>query len=383
MKKNKYIMLAIVVILAVAVVLGGCSKPAPAPAPAPTPAPAPSTNDSPLAGLMVKPDGTKYKYAVAYLFLGCDWMVNAEGIAKSLIDRADGEYIRNDCNVNADDQIAFVEDLATLKNADALLIQPVDEEMLGPSCDKCAAAGIPVIAWDIAVNTDTLLSTVLFDWDGDAGSNLVGEYFVERAHAENRQINVYEVWGMRSQENSQSRHRGFWAGVNNDPMVNIIESPDCNWSDEVASTLVMDAFTAQPELNGVFVHGGGSTGAIEGLNSIGKLVPLDDPNHIIVAVNDLDKRVVEGIDAGEVDACATNSPWPNIDISFKLAGLSVILGEDVPNKVIVPAVVITSDNIDSKELFGALVAYPRMPVGQWDLWPILDTSSIGVATPTK
>ena len=75
MKKNKYIMLAIVVILAVAVVLGGCSKPAPAPTP--TPAPAPSTNDSPLAGLMVKPDGTKYKYAVAFLFLGCDWRVTA------------------------------------------------------------------------------------------------------------------------------------------------------------------------------------------------------------------------------------------------------------------------------------------------------------------
>ena len=59
--------------------------------------------------------------------------------------------------------------------------------------------------------------------------------------------------------------------------------------------------------------------------------------------------------------------------------------------------VITRDNIDTKEglVFGAPV-YPRMPMGKWDEWPVLNTKKgvspgivgpkgefLGIDTPSK
>jgi hypothetical protein len=46
-------------------------------------------------------------------------------------------------------------------------------------------------------------------------------------------------------------------------------------------------------------------------------------------------------------------------------------------------VVITPDNSHTARQFGAPAAWPRLPHGTWDLWPVLDLSEIGVEMPKK
>ena len=98
---KKFIIPLIVVSVMVAVALAGC---VPGAAPAPAPGPEPSgeiptaPNGTPLwrADLAMdygepfafKPDGSPYKVATSYILLGCEEMVNYEGVVRTNCARA-------------------------------------------------------------------------------------------------------------------------------------------------------------------------------------------------------------------------------------------------------------------------------------------------------
>jgi ABC-type sugar transport system substrate-binding protein len=401
-KMKKIVAMVIVLAMLVTLILVGCAAPA-------KESEAPATSGpvmtewglplNPYEGFAVKKDGTPYLIAHAPFFLGVDFMVNAEGITKSLVTRAGANYITFDPGMDAQKQIAYVEDLITLKHPDAIIMMPVDENMLAPVCEKAMAAGIDVYVWGFDLMTDVgkgRWTTVCRNWEKN-GSDLVGQYYVDYAEKTGQHLYIYELWGLRSQQLCIERHAGFRSVVDKCPLITVMESPDCQWSDEIAANLVTDAFTAHPELNALYCMGGGGTGAIQGLKTIGRLVPPGDPKHVLCAFNDCDTLTVQQLDAGTLDAFGAHQSWDLCDIVTKLAFWHTVLKQTIPGNVDAPMKVITHDNIDAKEglIFGAPV-YPRMPEGQWDKWPVLDTrkdvspglvgpngESIGVDTPTK
>ncbi|GAI88807.1 unnamed protein product, partial [marine sediment metagenome] len=115
-----------------------------------------------------------------------------------------------------------------------------------------------------------------------------------------------EIWGQRSLQTAQDRHAGFHTAVDASPLITVIESSDSNWSPEQAANITMDMLLTNPEIGGVFSHGGEAPGVVEGLRSIGRLTPLDDPDHIIVATNDIDTLVAQSVIDGTVDACGSH-----------------------------------------------------------------------------
>ena len=313
----------------------------------------------------------------------------AERTMDSYCRRAGANYIMNDAIVDPNKQIAFLEDLVATERADAVLILAVNEAMLAPAVDKATVAGLPVFAcnFDVTMYTPNVVAFVYNDFDGPTGTNLVGEFFVQKAEETGKPINIFEVWGDMTSQSSMDRHVGFHAAVDPCPLITVIESSNTQWSDELGGEFTRDAFTAHPELNGLFVHGGGCTGAVEALNSLGRLYPPDDPRHVIIAVNDVDTRVLDTMDAGNLDACGShtgNELW-------ELATLNmfnyVVLGQPVPKRTTVPMVVITPENVDTVMLggeydLGRLAAWPRLPANQFDSWPVLDGSKLGITTPT-
>ena len=333
--------------------------------------------------LAVKPDGTRYKFASTMAFEGCDWLVHAEGLIRSYITRAGGDYIKFDPNLDVQKQIGFIEDLIAVKHPDALIIHAVDEAMMGPSIDQLAATGCPIFAWDLQIHSENVTCFVQHDFDGEAGSCVLGEHFVKIAEETGKEINIYEVWGVRAQDTCLDRHEGFNRPLEGHPLITVTESPDCEWSDEIANRLVMDAFTAHPELNGLYVQGGGSTGAVQALRGIGRLLPFDDPNHVVFCNNDCDTAIVEGMLEGSIDALGSHGPYDLCGTSVVTALLYVCCGASVPEYKDIPMVLVTYEDVDARSLFRSAAAYPVMPAGQWDLWPVMDTSEIGIPFPTK
>ena len=332
----------------------------------------------------VKPDGTPYMFATTYLWVTVDPMFNYVANMHSLIKRAGGYWVTYDPMGDAARQIAWVEDQIAVQKPDCILMQPCSEALLAPVVDKASDAGIPTIAWDFDIFADNTVSCVRDYFIGDYGSNLLGEYFIELAERTGEHIYVFEIWGDMAVESSQHRHQGFHAAVDAHPdLITVIESGDKGWwSVEAAADYVIDAFTAHPELNGTYQHGGGSAGSLEGLRAIGRLLPIGDPDHVYISTNDSDTLGAIEMDAGTVDAFANHGGWHLSDVAVKIAFTHVVLGQPVPRFVDLPLVVITPETIDTHYFFGALAAYPRMPKAH-DLWPVLDYSVIGIETPTE
>ncbi len=332
----------------------------------------------------IKPDGTPYVFATTYIFVTVDPMAKWVANIHSLLKRGGAEYIDFDPNGDPQKQIAFVENLIAVRKPDALIMQSINEALLAPVTDQAAAAGIPTIAFDFDNYSENTVCTVYDHFRGDFGSNLLGEYFIELAERDNVHINVFEVWGDKSVDSSVARHEGFHSVVDARPdLITVMESGDLGWNSvELASTYVMDAFTAYPELNGTFQHGGGNAGSIEGLRAVDRLLPLGDPNHVYISTNDMDTSGVREMDNGFVDAFAQHGGWYVSDATVQVAFTHVVLGQPVPRYINLPLFVVTPDNIDTTYFFGALAAYPRMPLDP-DLWPVLDFSPIGIEIPTE
>ncbi|MFC2024229.1 sugar ABC transporter substrate-binding protein [Chloroflexota bacterium] len=358
---------------------------------------------NPYKGLLVKPDGTSFRIAHAPYFKLLDWTITQDEWMASILKRADAEYISFDSGGDPQLQVAWVEDLMTVIKPDALALAVNDEVMLAPVLDQASASGIPVFIIDLLAQTENPtawiiegsgkgidvsadFSPVFADWAGEpvAGADVLGQYYVDIAEQTNQEIKIYEVWGTRDLQLGQQRHKAFRKPLDGHPLIEVVESPDSGWTDEGASNLVMDWFTANPEFNACWVMGGGSTGAIDALRAIGRLLPKDDPGHVILTTHDQDTRVVEAIDAGELDACTTHSPYQLLDVGTKVMFQHLVLGQPIEKWYEIPMKAITADNIDTPDgwVFGA-PAYPRMAPGQWDLWPILDTEEfLGFPTPT-
>jgi hypothetical protein len=56
----------------------------------------------------------------------------------------------------------------------------------------------------------------------------------------------------------------------------------------------------------------------------------------------------------------------------------------LPRRVLLPMPLLDGKMIDTPtaHMWGGTVAFTEMPVGKWNEWPVLDTSKIGLPTPT-
>jgi len=314
------------------------------------------------------------------IFLAYDFQVTADGITKSLVERAGGEYKVYDAQASPEAQVSILEDLATVTKPDAVLIEPAEESAVVSPCQKVLDAGIPIFNWDHSIPNENITSTIYHD-NAEMGE-LIGGWFVEKAEETGRQLNIFEKWGVRAMDGCQARHSGFMKIVSDHPLITVTESADCNWSDETSMNLIVDAFTAHPELNAIYSQGTGEVGMGEALDMVGRLLPHDDPDHVLLTTIVVVEDTLTAMNRGALDAAATHNSWDLMDVTVKQAFSYVVLGQPVPKSVCIPMVVATPENINTLRLYGAVTINPLMP-DNFDLWPVLDTSEIGIYAPTK
>ena len=86
---------------------------------------------------------------------------------------------------------------------------------------------------------------------------------------------------------------------------------------------------------------------------------------------------------GLIDGAAAHGPWEEADPLVKAMLLNVCLGEDVPKNILISTYMVTKDNMDSPR-WEAPMIWGDMMTHQpdYDKWPILDTSEIGIRTPS-
>lgn len=72
---------------------------------------------------------------------------------RSTIEREGNKYLPTNAGGSAEQQLRDIEKLVA-DGVDALIIQPVDKEAIGPGVERAAAAGIPILAYDRLIEDD-------------------------------------------------------------------------------------------------------------------------------------------------------------------------------------------------------------------------------------
>jgi ABC-type sugar transport system substrate-binding protein len=235
--------------------------------------------------------------------------------------------------------------------------------------------------------------------DENLGVTVIGQEFVKVAkklgHTKENPFVILELWGIHGIESLHHRHNGFHKGLGNSPLVKVIESSDTMIQPQKMFNAIIDGFTKHPEIKGLYPQTGDANAIVEGLRAVDRLVPEGDPKHVYVITNDVDKVAINALRKGWFHAVGGTESWHQIDIVIKQLLWHTVLGQPLqdgdyrsgkvklPRKVVLDIPLITKDNIDAKEvqLYGGTIVFTDMPMGRWDLWPVLDTSSIGLPTP--
>ena len=228
-------------------------------------------------------------------------------------------------------------------------------------------------------------SVVFHDFAGPTGTILIGNYLIEQAKLQGRQLQTLVVWCLKGQDMQWDRYNGFMGPIERNPdLVNIVlEVGETLGSNELTQQFIVDAFTTHPELDSMYVICGGGSGAPEGLRAIDRLVPPDDPDHVITCLNDKDIVPHQQLLEGNID-CVLSHPNPDTsDVMVKTMFKALILGQPVDQQVSLPMQLVTRDTMNDR-WYGVRLSWPYLidDYGDSYNWPILDTTVLGIETPT-
>jgi ABC-type sugar transport system substrate-binding protein len=332
---------------------------------------------NPWEGFFVKPDGTPYKIAYTCSTLEVEPMAQAVKMLEDWFPRfglgeKGGNWTTFGAGFNLDAQINWFEDMMTTFEPDWIMCHSVSAELEIPVVEKSVyEEGIPVFTLDCGVDTDAVTSFIAHKFEGPGGTDVLAEWLVadfeRRGFGPDNPAVVGELWGMREMSTAQLRHEGFHSVIDDYDWISVIESADTDWAEEKTATITADMVMAHPEIDAVFHHGCGGAGMVPGLESIGMLLPLDDPDHIIIVSNDAEIAMWDAVAEGRADTFSTHGGVEPSDICLQVAMTSVILGQPVEKFYQCPFYMVDASNIETIQI-GGVPPYPGLPRGRWDTW---------------
>ncbi|MCB1494348.1 MAG: sugar ABC transporter substrate-binding protein [Bauldia sp.] len=346
------------------------------------------------AGLGLKEDGSPYRVLYTPSWLGDDYQVVANGLLHAQLGKAGVEVTTISGDLGAANQVRAIEDAIATGQYDAIILQPLNPQTIAVAVDKAVAAGIDVYSWVTTPNTEEYTGFAGYDADLVETNGQVGTKLVELAEAagatEENPYLVLEIWGGRSYPTSQTRHSGVHKGIGDSKIVKVIETADTDGNPDTVIRAIQDAFAQYPGIQAMYPHWGDASSFEEGLRSVGRLADKGEDGHVVVFLQDIDKSMLGGMRDGVFDYTLSNGPWPQIDLVMKMFLWHTVLkqplgdGADLPKDVYLPMPLLTGEQLYTPEgqLFGASVAFADMPLGKWDVWPVLDTTSVGYPVPT-
>jgi len=332
---------------------------------------------NPFAGLLVKPDGTSYKVAYTVSTLEVEPAAQSTKMMEDYLPRFGlGEKGTNwttfGARFDVDAQIGFMEDMAATMKPDWFMVHSVSAELQVPVTEKIVnELGIPVFTMDCGISTDAVTSFVAHKFEGPGGTDILGEWLkddlVKRGYGPDKPVVIAEEWGMREMLTAKLRHEGFHKAIDKYPWITVLETADTDWNETKTATITADTVMAHPEVKGLFHHGCGGQGMVPGLESINRLLPLNDPNHIVIASNDAENAMWDNVLAGKADAFSTHGLVEPSDICFQVAITNVLFGQPVAKFYQCPFLMVDATNINTVKI-GGVPPSCGLPRGKWYTW---------------
>jgi D-xylose transport system substrate-binding protein len=240
---------------------------------------------------------------------------------RSMIERDGNKYIPTNAGGSAEQQLRDIEKLVA-GGIDALIIQPVDKEAIGPGVDRAAAAGIPILGYDRMIE-DERVFYLTFDNVG------VGRIIAAMVKQVKPTGNYAIILGDPSDANTAFLRQGMeeviGAAVEGGQITIVGEANADGWKPENAK-IVMEKILADSgnQVDAVLAENDGMAGAaIEALTAAGLQVPVGGQDGDPAALN----RVAQGVQ--------TVSVWKNnFELAKRAGRIAGQLAEGTPMNLI-------------------------------------------------
>jgi ribose transport system substrate-binding protein len=279
--------------------------------------------------------GLQFEYQVAMV----------DGIKKKA---AEAGLVMNIVDGKGDPNLQVTEVLdAVTKKPDALLVNPVDAKLIVAGVKRANEANIPVFIMENPPPEGNFLGFVDFDnvaggaMGADELAKLIGEKGV-----------VLETRGSVGSDQAQLRHKGFIDRMK-EKYPNIeVRSLNTEWVADNAYKMVLDAFTQNKDVKGVFSHNDEMVrGVVSALRQIGRLVPYGKEGHVVVVGLDGTPLALNRIREGTQDASVGQDP-------FAMGGfilgniIDYFDGKSFKPKNSTEPILITKENVNDPSLWG-------------------------------
>ncbi|WP_410513584.1 ribose ABC transporter substrate-binding protein RbsB [Paenibacillus sp. BR2-3] len=224
-------------------------------------------------------------------------------------------------------QISGIEDLIQ-KKVSVILINPTDSDAIVTAVESANKANIPVITVDRAANGGEVVTHIASD--NVNGGKMAGEYILK---ALGNKGNLVELQGIAGTSAANDRGKGFHDAVDGKDGVKVIASQPADFDRAKGLSVMENILQGNKDIGAVFAHNDEmALGALQAIQASGQkilIVGFDATDDAVKAVND-----------GQMAATVAQKPASIGETAVKTA-LQVLKGETVEKNIAVELELIT------------------------------------------
>lgn len=287
-----------------------------------------------------------YLIGVSNSFIGNAWRTQMIQMAQAFVETEAVAPLVEDLIIvsTGDDveaQIAAMDNMISL-GVDAIILNAINPTSFDAVVSRAADAGIIVVAFDGIVDAP---EAVIVNEDQVEFGTVMARDLAERMGGKG---NVIMVNGVPGTSVDSDRNAGAKAVFAEYPDITITAELEGRWDSGTAQTVVADFLATQPQVDGVWVQGGGP-GVIQAFTDAGyeDLPPMagEAENGFRMAMGSGD---IEGISVGQTPGM--------IAVSIQ-ASLELLQGRELPRVISMPLPLVTSEDIEEGVHY-----FPDLPV---------------------
>ncbi|MEU8309517.1 ABC transporter substrate-binding protein [Actinomadura sp. NPDC048955] len=273
------------------------------------------------------------------IYLTPSWMQQTDKMLKDDVAqlKQDGkvaDYQVFNANGDTSQQIAQIRAMIQQKY-DVILVDAGSSTALNPALEQAANAGITVANFDSLVTSDKV---VRVGTDQKEWGRMMGQWLGEKLGGKGKIIAFNGPAGVAV---SEERWQGAQEGLKQYPGVKVVSNVHSEYNLAPAAQAFASAYSANPDIDGVFSQGGAlSAAALQTLvKQKKKLVPITGENY-----NGFLKLWKDNQAAG---FSSLSTAQPNyLGVIALRAAVAKAGGATVPNQIMVPLPKITNENLD-------------------------------------
>jgi ribose transport system substrate-binding protein len=261
-------------------------------------------------------------------------------------------FTLKETNANGDASQQFNDAINLLnQNVDVLILTPIDSNGITPAVQQANKKGVPVFTLDRGSSGGTITSFV--ETDNVAAGKQAAEWIGEQLKSRygSPKGNVVDLQGLIGTTAAKSREDGFQEGMKALPDAKIVANQEGGFDQEKSLNAMTNILQAQPQIDAVFgANDDNTVGALRAIDGANRYKPAGDPQHIFIIGLDGTAQALDAIRQGKQDATISQNPIKMAERSLGFVKDLMVDGKKVPAHDYWPTILITKDNIESKEV---------------------------------